>query len=121
MKRRKHTKASEWLPIIEAWKKSGLTKKQFCQQNDISYKTFYRWYYQLHKFELNVKAPNKTIAASLADFIPVTVSSRAGKAQTSEQHGLLLFNDTLKLQIPIEAINTDFLQMLITASGAQSC
>ncbi len=121
MKKRKHTKADDWLPIIEAWKKSGLTKKHFCQQNNISYKTFYRWYPQLEKSDLTTGLLAKSIAPSLADFIPVTVSGPHRKAAKPEQHCTLLLNAKLQLQIPVEIINTDFLQMLIVASGASSC
>lgn len=121
MKKRKYTKADEWLPIIEAWKKSGLKKKHFCQQSNISYKTFYRWYHQLQKPELTTSVLDKSIASSFDGFIPVTVSHAARKAVKPEQHCILLLNAKLQLQIPVEIMNADFLQMLMAASGSRSC
>lgn len=32
-----------WIPIIEAQVRSGLSKKDFCQQNNICRGTFYKW------------------------------------------------------------------------------
>lgn len=123
MKKRKHTKANDWLPIIEAWKKSGLTKKHFCKENNISCKTFYRWYHQLQPPDLTIKPLDKSTATStcFADFIPITVSDAPNKVLKPAQHYILLFNDKLQLQIPIELMNIDLLQMLMMVSGARLC
>lgn len=121
MKRRKHTKANDWLPIIEAWKKSGLTKKHFCQQSNISYKTFYRWYHQLHKTDLATESVEPLITSPFINFIPVTVSEAHKEVVKPTQHCILLLNNKLQLQVPVEVINTGFLQMLMAASGASSC
>ena len=115
------TKAVHWLPIIEAWKKSGLTKKHFCQQSNISYKTFYRWYHQLQKSESTTGLLDKLTTPSLADFIPVMVNDSYKKAAKLEQHCTLLLNANLQLQIPVEVMSTDFLKRLIVASGVNSC
>lgn len=32
-----------WIPVLEAQADSGLSKKAFCEQNNISENTFYRW------------------------------------------------------------------------------
>ncbi len=121
MRKRKHSKVSDWLLIIEAWKKSGLTKKQFCQQNNVSYKTFYRWHRQLQGPDLNTPVLNKPTTPSLTDFIPVTVREISQQVPKPEQHYILLFNDKLQLQIPTAMMNTNLLQMLMAASGAHAC
>lgn len=39
---KQRTKAEQEM-LCEAWKQSGLTKVEFCKQNNIGEKSFYRW------------------------------------------------------------------------------
>ncbi len=121
MKKRNAMKAEDWPLIIEAWEKSGLPKKQFCQQRHISYKTFHRWYHKLHQPGLNTGLTANTATPSLAGFIPVTVSGAGKKTPGRESYCTLLLTDKLQLQIPVEVLNAPFLQMLLAASGGRPC
>lgn len=40
---------SKWMNLIQQWSASGLTKKEWCRQNDISIKSFYYWQRQLRQ------------------------------------------------------------------------
>lgn len=119
MKKRVHTKASDWLPIIEAWKKSGLNKKVFCEQQAINYKTFYRWQTQLSKVEIcKQQEVEKKANEVLASFIPVKVLQARQVSLPSEQCCTLLLNNKLRLEIPVNAISADFLRLLVEVAGA---
>ncbi len=32
-----------WIKHVEAWKQSGLTRKMYCQENDVKASTFNTW------------------------------------------------------------------------------
>ena len=60
------TKAQHWIAIIQQWRDSGLTQKQFCAEQNIKLCTFHYW---LKKQRLE-NEPNPA-----AGFIPIAVSS----------------------------------------------
>jgi hypothetical protein len=121
MSKRVHTKASDWLPIIEQWKESGLNQKLFCEQKNINYKKFYRWQYRLKKTEVSSPLIAKKAPSSLMGFIPVSVSHSLKPSNSLEQSCTLLLNAKLQLQIPVKAIGPGFLRMLFEAAGSAPC
>ena len=80
-----------WLDIIHACNASGLTRKAWCEQNDIKIKTFYYWQRQLRReahdaqmtalpaepevtfAEVALPAPPKPVSDSAIDFCPDAV------------------------------------------------
>ena len=44
MENKKHLTLDEMGPIIEKWEFSGLSKKEFCEQQGIAPSVFYYWY-----------------------------------------------------------------------------
>ncbi len=56
------SKASEMLPHIEFWKKSGLSQKSYCDQHQIIPHVFYYW---LKRYRIKHSAPGEK------GFIPV--------------------------------------------------
>jgi len=113
------TSAQDWLPLIESWKSSGLTKKAFCIQRGIAYKSFMKWYSQI--------MPPKLLRSPLIDsnnyteeplFIPVEIQSmETTKVVKSLSPLILILNSSVQLQIPIEAINSQLFTVLFKALG----
>ncbi len=52
----KHTSDEEKIRLYQSWQQSSLTKKEFCELNNISTKIFYRW---LNKIRSNNKTNTK--------------------------------------------------------------
>ena len=50
--------ASEWRRIIANYKTSGLTQRDFCQQQDIAYSSFTNWLIKLKKLTMDLSAEN---------------------------------------------------------------
>lgn len=120
MNKRRYTKASDWQPIIEEWKQSGLSKKNFCEQKAINYKLFYRWYSKLTASESTGVSVIEKAPLFFRDFIPVE-TARPSKATASTTACILHLSSQLQLHIPLSAIGRDFLQTLFEAAGVKSC
>ena len=74
MNKRRHTKAIDWIPVIEEWKQSGLSKKTFCSQKAINYKLFYHSYSKLAYLEPGGERCEKS--SLLPDhFVPIEITS----------------------------------------------
>jgi len=116
MKKRVHTKASDWLPLIEEWRHSGCSKQIFCEQKQIPYKKFYRWY---HRIELSRLAKAKPLTAP-AVFVPLKVTGAVGLGSGAESCVLRL-SSQLQLQIPLTALTIDFLHILFESVGIRPC
>ncbi len=67
--------------IIEAWKSSGLTQKEYCQQNNIGYHIFHYWY---KKFKSSQKP-------KAGKFIPLQVKKDSSPQSSIE---IILSNGT---------------------------
>ncbi len=120
MNKRRYTQASDWLPVIEEWKDSGISKKAFCEQKAINYKYFYRWY-----SKLTALAPTEAKAIGKAplfsdDFIPVEVTPPP-KAISNTTACVLHLSSHLQLHIPMSAVGRDFLKTLFEAAEVKSC
>ncbi len=97
----------QWLDIIHACNASGLTRKAWCEQNDINIKTFYYWQRQLRReahdahmttlpaepevtfAEVALPASSKPVSDHAIDFCPdVVIRTRtlAGGIQSRTLH-----------------------------------
>ena len=56
------------LLMIESWRQSGLSQKQYCLQNNIAYHIFHYWY-KRYRDQQSAKQANP------GDFIPVTINA----------------------------------------------
>ena|GEM_PF-2615614 len=122
MLKRKHTKASDWLPVIQEWKSSGLNKKAFCEQRAINYKTFYRWHTQLARSILPCESNmNLQKPAQSNGFVPIEIKDIVKENNLCEKPCVLRLSTQLQLQIPMTAINVDFLKTLFAAAEVKSC
>lgn len=79
--------STEWLALVEAHQQSGLSSAQFCDQNNISYASFYKW-----KKRYSFSEPNTAPQQQEGDFIDLSsITSTPG-----------LWNITLSLGDGIE-------------------
>ena len=63
--------SAEQKSICEAWQASGLSRAEFCRQNNVGYKTLSRW---LGKFKERPKTENNMpvpLASAAIKFLPV--------------------------------------------------
>lgn len=74
----KQVKFQYWLNIIHECRASGLTNRDWCEQNDISLKSYYYWIAKFRKLALE-ELPRKAYASSLPVLanqnLPTTPSS----------------------------------------------
>jgi len=119
MNKRRYTKASDWIPVIEEWKQSGLSKKTFCSQKAIDYKLFYRWYSKLTYLEPGGVRGEKSPLLS-DHFVPVEMIPPA-KTMPTTTVCVLQLSSRLQLHIPRAAIDRDFLRTLLEAAEVKPC
>lgn len=58
-------RAKQWAKYIAGWESSGLTQRQYCERETISYDTFKRWRHQLRE--------DRFPGTSRTRWVPVTV------------------------------------------------
>lgn len=120
MSKRIYSQASDWLPVIQEWQQSGLSRKEFCHQKKIAYKNFYRWHSKLIQRKLSVPLKSKPSATVDTYFVPIQVKSNAEFGSDGE-FCVLRLSSQLALQIPMKAMTANFLQMLYESAGVQAC
>jgi len=54
------SKERDWAAEVEAWRASGLSARQYCEERDYSATTLYRWSSNLKRAG-GASAPNKTV------------------------------------------------------------
>jgi hypothetical protein len=59
--------SQDWLSLIEAWKASDLTQKEFCSQHTIAYSGFHYWFKKFRE--------DKSLSSPGSAFIPVKITS----------------------------------------------
>jgi hypothetical protein len=74
-----------WAKRIEACKQSGMTKRAWCRENDVSIKGFYYWYNKNNKDEVNV--PDKQVSFLLVKQVPASTPAAVQCAAISIQLG----------------------------------
>ena len=116
MKKRVHTKAKDWLPLIQEWRESGFSKKVFCEEKQIPYKKFYRWYCRIELSRLDKPKP---VAPSTA-FVPMKVTGTVYLGDPAA-YCVLQLSSQLQLHIPLKALTTDFLHILFESVGIKPC
>ena len=109
------TKLKYWQEINQAYEVSGLKIKAFCLSQNIHYKNFLNYRYRANQINANHQDTSSS-------FIPVAIKidSEATKNQimvNSSNHSSLVLQlgNTIKLQIPIEAVNSDLLRTVFSA------
>ena len=76
-----------WFDRIEAWKQSGLTQKEFCEQQQLRLGSFQRWRGIFMRGE-------KPEVSSAVSFLPLNVTAAPASSLA------LLIDDHLRIEIP---------------------
>jgi hypothetical protein len=63
--------SQDWLTLIESWRTSDLTQKEFCSQHSIAYSGFHYWF---KKFK-----EDKSVSTPASTFIPVKIATSGSK------------------------------------------
>lgn len=87
---------SQKLQMIETWKQSGLSQKDFCAEHNITFSTFYYWY-RIYK----------SSEKSTDGFLPLAV-----KDNTDESVNLT-GNNGIRLQLPVSDSAVAFVKQLL--------
>jgi hypothetical protein len=97
-----------WRAHSEAWKMSGLTQKAYCEQEDISYKSFV--------YQHNRLTPNQLKNAPI-NFI----KAKPELTEVSQNTGLILIlPNGIRLGINGE-VNATLLQTVLSVAGGMEC
>lgn len=86
--------------IIEVWKKSGKTQREFCQEKDIAYSKFQYW---MKKY-----SEQSSLGKNSGGFVPVVVNNEPKRSAVME----LVFPDGRKLVFH-QAVEVSYLQALL--------
>lgn len=93
---RDHQKEGYWRAHLEAWRKSGLSKRAYCTKNNLAYSSFMAWRREIELRDRE-KEPPANVAALLANgmekavnpFVPIRVipddTSRGEVAQVKNR------------------------------------
>src|SRR5262245_43378915 len=76
-------KQEVWQELLNRWRQSGLTAKQFCQEHQLKEADLRRWSYRLKKQNRNQDLNPLHTQKIVNRFIPITASK---PAITSEDH-----------------------------------
>jgi hypothetical protein len=121
MPKGQRTKASDWVPHIEAWKASRLSKQAYCLAHQINYKIFTGW---CRRIRLLKGKPVTQVFSSKAPtlFMPVAIKSTEEHPATATQAPfVLMLSKQWQLHIPVESMNVLLLQTLFKSLGVLSC
>lgn len=115
-------RAAYWQQVLERWQKSGLTKEQFCRQEDISVKRLYYWRRRIEQRKKLVSRPKVCSLSRQRAFVPITVVDRSGTASNSKIVGgitiQLRSGDVVQLS---DAVEADVLVKVIRALENRVC
>lgn len=87
--------------LIEVWKKSGKTQREFCQEKDIAYSKFQYW---MKKY-----GEQSSLTGSQGGFVPVVMKNEVNSRAMME----LVFPDGKKL-IFHQAVEVSYLHALLS-------
>ena len=87
--------------LIEVWKKSGKTQREFCQEKDIAYSKFQYW---MKKY-----SEQSSLGKDPGGFVPVVVNNEPKSSAVME----LVFPDGRKLVFH-QAVEVSYLQALLS-------
>lgn len=122
----KHRTEEERVTLCQAWQQSGLTKIEFCKQNNIGEKSFYRWLSKLANgsktdvvdidIDTDTGVSKNNIDSSPFKFLQVNTGNAISARGSNSEKALLEISlpnrITFKVSISQDNIN-NFLQELM--------
>jgi len=103
-----------WEKVLAAWQASGLTKKAFCEQNQINYYSPLRWHKRLG---VDGAGPREQFVE-----VPATVDGRSSRDQgpEAERSEIEIIVGTAVVQVPAEVV-PGHLQVVLSALEQRPC
>ncbi|WP_294407097.1 IS66 family insertion sequence element accessory protein TnpA [uncultured Clostridium sp.] len=101
-------RTQKWLGIIRECQASGLSKRTWCEQNNVNEKTFYYWLRKLRKMacenKILIEKPTEMTAANIVQpIVPFTVlkdeSAAKQKSITNDNSGIILNINSIEIKI----------------------
>lgn len=89
----KANRQQHWQNILQQWRDSGLSKKRFCAENNITLSNFYRWQ--------KILSANESTASSFIALKPEPVASEL----------ISLAVGSLRLQLPASYLGVVLIQL----------
>ena len=107
-----------WADVMEQYEKSGLTRKDFCSENNLSLSKFCNWRFRIrqkHKTNKKISFDNK--------FIPLVVTAPPISKEVMPAHTIDLKLDpsgNISISIPTQ-FNLEYLSNLLTVIRRAGC
>ena len=101
-------RTQKWLGIIRECQASGLSKRTWCEQNNVNEKTFYYWLRKLRKMacenKILIEKPTEMTAANIVQpIVPFTVlkdePATKQKSITNDNSGIILNINSIEIKI----------------------
>lgn len=103
---------AQWTKVIEECNASGLTKRQWCQENNISEKVFHYWQRRVREAVLEKETPKSDNLPTIVELsAPVKKEDNPLPSVQTQTAAVLHVNGTV-IEIT-EAASADFIQKLL--------
>lgn len=113
------SKVRKWSGLVDAWSRSGLSQREFCQKQGVSLTTFQYWRYQ-RKVREKSKSEVPVSGPVLPPFLPVQVV-RSCRVTEEPRHGLtVLLPGGCRIEVG-EDFNSELLKKLVAALESTPC
>jgi len=104
-------KRAFWYQHIECWLAGKLSRKEYCQQQKLSYHSFSWWRSK------NLKESSRKIEKNEISFVPAIVKEREQPLLKSSTDMILIFPNQAKLVLPTHWPSSDLMKLLKTLGG----
>ena len=112
----------EWRRTIAAWKRSGLSQKEFCEKRGIRARTFGWWRWKLERGR-NDKAPSgkgPEIQATPA-FVELTVKPEPAPVSRKPEELEVRVGETLAIRVPAGFDRSNLVELVSALLEASKC
>lgn len=93
-----HYRLTQWAPIIQECKKSGMNVKNWCLENNVNEKQYYYWQRKIRE-ELSGSLIQREESKSPSTFIPISQLKPSVKTPSTFQPDLVLSVGSIKVEI----------------------
>ena len=98
MQKKKKYIQDQMFGLIEAWKQSGLSQTEFCDQKQLSRHSFGYW---LKKYRNQKDKPDQPENNTAKSFFPVNITSKQQQATYETNHITITYPNGIKVCCPL--------------------
>lgn len=107
MKKEDSNKRKAMYNLINQWEDSGITKKEFCTQEGITYESFRYWSKKQKEEQASLVKESKP--ENTNEFIPLTIKNQSEKKEQPE----IIYPNGVKIRLGSSVLDTEQLRPLI--------